>query len=73
MGASHRTGNGVAEPEGASASGPRIGSPPMAVTGHPSGEAHKRPQYIVMRYNGHELLCRLYRAAIYRNPRTTIS
>jgi hypothetical protein len=32
------------------------GSPPMAREGHPSREAHKQPQYIVMRYICKELL-----------------
>ena len=57
MGANHETGQKVAGPERGNFVGPRFGSPPMAVSGHPSGKAHKQPQYIVMRYNGQALLC----------------
>src|ERR1700740_2135846 len=46
----------------------------MAVVGHPSREARKQPQHIVMRYICQALPPRLYRIAIYgippTNPRT---
>jgi hypothetical protein len=33
--------------------------------GHPSREAHKQPQYIVMRYSSRSLLRMVYRITIY--------
>jgi hypothetical protein len=47
-------GYGVIE-QGTNQPGDGLGSPPMAVIGHPSREARNQPQYIVMRYTVKEL------------------
>src|SRR6266571_3434560 len=60
----------MAGPGRASVPWPRFGSPPLAVVGHPSGEARLQPQHIVMRYICQGLCEYVYRIAIHRYDRS---
>ncbi len=70
MGVNHLSLASMAGPGRASVPWPRFGSPPLAVVGHPSGEARLQPQHIVMRYICQGLCEYVYRIAIHRYDRS---